>query len=272
MVQIASGALLETALNCVDDFYARLFRDWPEAVVRRVGDCTLSYSGNPRLNGANHLFPHTPDALTGAVLAEAEAFFAGYDAVWTVIFADRYMPHGEALFSERRYSPRWHSPLMVLDDLSLAPGEPPPFQPCVVRASTPEHLDDIIRVLRDAFGTSSTISRRVVRDEHLTDPAAGVWHYLAYNGRTATACAMVALHASAMATVWNVGTRPFYRRRGVATAIMHAILADLHAAGLEACALLSSDEGVALYERLGYRTLAQVYYMGPPPAFGAWLD
>lgn len=272
MVQLASGALLAAALACVDDFYARLFRDWPEAVVRQVGACTLSYSGNPQLNGANHVFPHAPDALTGAVLDEAETFFSRYGAVWTAIYADRYMPGGEALFAARRYSPRWKSALLALDDLVHLPRDERPFHGRVLRASTPDHLDDIIRVLRDAFGTSSTISRRVVRREHLSDPGAGVWHYLAYTGRTAAACATVALHANGMATVWNVGTRPFYRRQGFASAIMRAILGDLHAAGLESCALLSSQEGMALYERLGYQSLAQVYYMGPVVEGGAWLD
>lgn len=274
MVQVASGALLETALDCVDDFYARLFRDWPGAVARRAGDCTLSYCGDPRLNGANHLFPHTPEALTAAVLGEAEAFFATYDAVWTVIYTDRYMPHAETLLSAHHYTPRWHSPLMVLDDLAAsahAAQETASAPLHVLRASAPDHQDEILRVLRDAFGTSAAISRNVVRREHITDPAADVWHYLAYSGRTATACATVALHASGMATVWNVGTRPYYRRQGFASAIMDRMLVDLHAAGVETCALLSSREGQTLYDRLGFDMLAQVYYMGPPPSdAGQW--
>jgi ribosomal protein S18 acetylase RimI-like enzyme len=283
MAQVTASALLETALDCVDDFYARLFRDWPDAIVRSAGDCTLSYCGDPRLNGANHLFPHTPDALTPAVLDEAEAFFAAFDAVWTVIYTDRYMPRAEPLLAARRYSPRWHSPLMVADDRRdqcgaaagsapiRRPPQPPRPEHRVLRAHTPEHQDDILRVLRDAFGTNAAISRNVVRRAHLTDPTAGVWHYLAFSGRTPTACASVAIHACGMATVWNVGTRPYYRRQGFASAIMHVMHDDLRAAGMQQCALMSSNDGQTLYERLGYHTLAHVYYMGPP-ASGAWFD
>lgn len=265
MTGVIVDPLLVSALDAVDDFYARLFRDWPEAVTHAVGDCTLSYSGDARLNGANHLFPHTPEALTDAALAEAEDFFAQHDASWTAIYTDRYTPHAEAILSARGYSPRWHSPLMVLDapPLPLAPRP----DTHVIRATTRDHLDDVVRVLREVFGTSSIVSRRIVRVAHLDDPT--IRHYLIYEDGAVVTSALAAFHTSGMATIWNVGTRPAFRRQGYATAIMTAMLADLRAQGASVVALLASREGMDLYHALGFRALATTYYMGPPYRGGA---
>lgn len=275
MTEVLIDPMLETALVAIDDFYARLFRDWPEAITRRVGDCTVNYSGNPRLNGANHLFPHRPDALTEDVLDQAEAFFSEHNAYWTAIYTDRYMPEADALLAERDYSARWHSTLMVLDgspSASVLRQMPRLYAPAV-RATTRDHLDDIVAVLRDAFGTSHVISRRVVRAEHLGDPT--VRHYLMFDRDdpgVAVACATATIHAGGVATIWNVGTRRDYRREGYGTALMLGVLDDLRQQGAPLTALLSSAEGVGLYTALGYRTLAKTYYMGPPPVVTAWFD
>lgn len=271
MTDVLIDPLLETALVAVDDFYARLFRDWPEAITQTVDGCTLNYSGNPRLNGANHLFPHHPDALTHEALDRAEAFFSQYRAYWTAIYTDRYMPGADAVLAERDYSARWYSTLMVLDELParqmsrlLAPA---------IRATTREHLDDVVAVLRDAFGTSQLISRRVVRAEHIDHPA--VRHYLIRdrdNVRVTVACATATIHAGGIATIWNVGTRHDYRREGYGTALMLGVLDDLRAQGVTLTALLSSPEGLRMYTALGYRTLAKTFYMGPPPLATSWFD
>lgn len=271
MTGVMVDPLLEVALVSIDDFYERLFRDWPEAITHRVGDCTLSYCGNPRLNGANHLFPHSPDALTYAVLDEAEAFFDAYNASWTVIYTDRYMPDAGAILAERDYSARWYSTLMVLNGLPSA--ERRRLHAPVVRATTRGQLDDVVAVLRDAFGTSAMISRRVVRTEHLGHPT--VRHYLIYDReepQMAVACATATIHSGGVGTLWNVGTRQDYRREGYGTALMLDVLDDLRAHGAPLTALLSSREGIGLYTALGYRTLAKTYYMGPPPLVNTWFD
>ena len=62
--------LLGAAVACVDLFYARLFRDWPEAVNREGSGYLLAFSGDRRLTGANHLWPYDslarPSAWVGA--------------------------------------------------------------------------------------------------------------------------------------------------------------------------------------------------------------
>jgi GNAT superfamily N-acetyltransferase len=251
--------LLPTALGCVDAFYARMFRDWPDAVTHIVDGCTLSYSGSPRLNGANHLWPHTAHSLTGEVLDEALAFFRPWYATWSVIVTDTFMPRAALFLQERDFITRWTSPLMVLD----APPAPLDVNPAVevVRADSGEELALVGLVMAEAFATSRDVSRRVARAEHLDDP--DVRHYLAYLDDEPAGCATV-LACGGMAGVWNVGTRRTFRRQRVATTIMAVLLDDLRARGCPVTMLMASAAGRPLYDRLGYRQIGLTAYMGLP--------
>lgn len=251
---------LVPVLAAIDDFYGHIFRDWPTAVTQTVGQCTLNYCGHPKLNGGNHLIPHTPDALTSTMLDTAEAFFARYDATWCVMVTDTFMPDAGTLLAARDYDGRWESPLMVLDG-------PPASLPVrtetrLVRVQTRSDLDTLERVMRDAFNTGLPALRRLVRASHLLHPA--VTHYLLLTGDLAVSCATVAVYGD-VATVWNVGTRPSFRRRGYGVTIMRGILHELAQRGVRTTALLSSAEGLSLYVRLGYRSIGMTTYATPPP-------
>lgn len=258
MTQNPPDPLLGLAMACVDDFYARMFRDWPEAVNRPSNGHILSYSGDRRLTGANHLWPYTLDTLNPDTLSKAQRFFDEFEAAWSVVITDTYLPGAALRLTELGYYPRWQSPLMVLDT--------PPERLTVrdkvdvIRATTTQHLEDARRVMTEAFSSGSSVNRRVVRDEHLDNPR--IRHYLVYAGQEPAACATVAL-CSQMASVWNVGTRYLYRRRGYATAIMLALLDDLQADGYTATTLMASPDGYPLYDRLGYRQIGTTIYMGP---------
>jgi GNAT superfamily N-acetyltransferase len=251
--------VLAAALACVDYFYARMFRDWPNAVTRTVDGCTFSYSGDTQLTGANHLWPNAPDALTPGVLFEAAQFFVPFHAAWSVVYTDTYMPRAADLMAEYDYSPRWHSPLMVLE------GRPHrlPVNPVVrvVPVTTEQHLMAMGRVMSEAFATGYSVNQRVARLEHLDDPA--ITHYLVCDGVEPATCATVAVYGE-MAGVWNVGTRRRFRRQGYATAIMCALLDDLWSQGITASMLMASTSGQPIYERLGYRQIGTMLYMRPP--------
>lgn len=259
MTGTAVDPLLTAALACVDAFYARVFRDWPDAVTRTRGDCTLSFSGDTRLTGANHVWPNSASALTDDVLDEAQRFFAPFQAAWSVICTEPYMPLAVGWLERRGYAARWSSPLMVLEGVPI----PLPVRPHaeVIRANSPDHLDAIALVMSEAFATGSSVNRRVARPAHLADPA--MLHYLVYSGDEPAGCATVALH-NGMAGIWNVGTRYPFRRQGYATTIMRALLDDLRARGVTVSMLMASPAGQRLYETLGYRHVGLTTYMGPP--------
>lgn len=53
-------------------------------------------------------------------------------------------------------------------------------------------------------------------------------------------------------------TRPEFRRRGLATAIMHTILDTLRAEGIQRATLRASYEGRPLYEKLGFEQTSEM--------------
>ncbi len=260
MAVTASDPLLAAALDCVDEFYARLFRNWPTAVTRREPRYTLAYSGDQRLTGANHLWPRTPDAITPEALADAERFFEDQRAAWSVVYTDTFMGEALALLHDQAYYPRWDSPLMVLD----RPPHPLPVRrdAKTALAETERQLDEVTAVMAEAFVTGSSVNRRVVRPAHLHED--DILHYLIYGDGTAVASATVALHANGLASIWNVGTRYRYRRQRYATTLMLAVLDDLRRRGYRSSVLMASSSGQPLYEQLGYRSIGRTVYLAPP--------
>lgn len=254
-----SDAHLSAALDCVNLFYDRMFRDWPNAVTHSVNGYTLSYSGDTRLTGANHLWLHHPDALTLSVLEDASDFFKPFRAAWSVVCTDTYMPEAAALLQDWGYYTRWSSPLMLLD----RPHEPMRTNRMakVIRATTAQHIRAVSQVMSEAFATDDSVNKRVARIEHLDDPH--VIHYLVYSGDEPAACASVALNEQ-IAGIWNVGTRYKFRRQRFATTLMCALLDDLLQHGCMVSTLMSSASGLPLYEQLGYRQIGLTAYMGPP--------
>ena len=250
---------LNEAMICINAFYDRVFRSWPGAVTRRWQDCTLSYSGDARLTGANHLWPHSPEALTGHALDEANRFFTPLRAAWSVVYVDTYVPHATDFLYERHYAIRWTSPVMVLD----RPPSPRPAHPTaeVLRAESAKHITDIRLIMSEAFATDLSVNRRVAREGHILSD--DVLHYITYIGGEPAGCATVA-RSGPMAGIWNVGTRYKFRRQGIASAIMVTLLDDLRRDGCPRTMLMASPAGQPLYHQLGYRTIGTAYYMRPP--------
>ncbi len=261
----ASDSLLAQAQTCVEDFYRRMFRTWPGAITRQGPGYTLSFSGDPALTGANHLWPYTPTGLSDAALCEAEAFFRVYRALWSVVLIEPLFAAAGDWLRQRGYTLRWDAPLLAWD--GPLPPAPSTERAAVVRASTAHHLADVRQVMEEAFLSGSEVSRRVAREEHLADP--DVAHYLVYAGPDAVACATVVRHND-MGGVWNVGTRRGFRRRGYATLLMQIILHDLAAWGCTCSILMASPSGEPLYLKLGYRPIGRICYMGPPDDLTRW--
>lgn len=258
---VAIDPLLNSALACVDVFYDRMFRDWPDAITHHGPGYTLSYSGDMRLTGANHLWLYAPEALTDATLETARAFFRTSGAAWSVIVTDSHMPEATAFLERRQYYVRWDSPLMVLD------GPPCPLplnkRARIIRVTRREHLDAMRVIMSEAFATQRSVNARVAREEHFDDPQ--ITHYLCYSDGEPVACATVASHDE-MAGVWNVGTRFRYRRQGFARTLMRTLLADQDAQGCGMSMLMASRLGLPLYRQLGYRQMGTTRYLGPPLA------
>ncbi|NLM62500.1 MAG: GNAT family N-acetyltransferase [Clostridiales bacterium] len=53
--------------------------------------------------------------------------------------------------------------------------------------------------------------------------------------------------------MYNVYTNPEYRRRGIATQVMTALLQEAEKLNVAVIDLLSTDDGKSLYEKLGFK-------------------
>lgn len=73
-----------------------------------------------------------------------------------------------------------------------------------------------------------------------------------------------------VAGVYSVATRPWFRRRGLATAVVDALVYDAARAGFDLAALRTEQHLIPLYERLGFHAAGQVYRFRRRPPFLRW--
>lgn len=87
----------------------------------------------------------------------------------------------------------------------------------------------------------------------------GATNYVAYWGNRPAGAGMLFCHKG-MGGIYNMCTLPEFRGRGIATAILAAILRDAPAAGCTHVGLTPTTMGRPLYERLGFREVYQERY------------
>ena len=98
-------------------------------------------------------------------------------------------------------------------------------------------------------------------------PGANFRHFLAYSNGEAVATCSLYLGAG-VAGIYDVGTLPERRRRGIGAAITRAAIADAAASGYRMAILHSSELGAAMYRALGFTDVCAVgQYVWAPPDF-----
>jgi GNAT superfamily N-acetyltransferase len=120
-------------------------------------------------------------------------------------------------------------------------------------------LDEAKRVAREALSQRS----RPLLPEHFTAhrPLARMY-YATVDGQAVAAVTSVQPRKDA-SWVHNLRTRPEYRRRGVATALMRYMLADDAGHGVKHSLLLASHAGALLYPSLGYQQIGHLQIYSP---------
>jgi N-acetylglutamate synthase len=140
--------------------------------------------------------------------------------------------------------------------MALAPIPDPPDPPpgIVVRQVTDEGgLDEHRGILR-ADGSDESIICRLLPASLLSDPEVSLATVL-LDGQPVGHS--LAIRSGDVSGVYNVGTLPSARRRGVGTAATWAALAAGRRWGCRAAALQASDMGQPIYEAMGFRTVVR---------------
>jgi GNAT superfamily N-acetyltransferase len=223
-----------------------------------VGGVTCWYSASfvPVFNGAAIL---EPEQINAETLGAVEQYFKWRGRPYSVMCLDTLVPHAEGLFARHGYAAYDTMPAMWLDG---APHDDPPGSRdvAVSRITMPGPLGAFRSILSEVFRLSMSEVNLVLSERALSVPHTR--HYLGAVHGAAVATATLVL-SDGVAGVWNVGTMPAYRHRGVAAAMMHHILAEARAMGYTSSMLLASDDGTPLYRRLGYRALGMVQVYVP---------
>ncbi len=249
--------LLVSAFLNIEDFYRRMYWSVPGATTVHTDAYTLSYSSVVWLHSINQLWLHLPLATDDIQLRVAARFFRRYRAEYSIVFTEPLMPGVADWLEQHGYFERVSSPILALDGLPRIRLADQPAR--VIRAGI-EHQQDLLSIMYDTFFIGPEIARCVVRPEHFEDSITR--HYLAYAEGEPASCATI-LISNGIAGVWNVGTLRPYRRRGLASALLHHALSEAAADGYIASTLIASPMGRPLYEAMGYRWVGNVLYYGP---------
>lgn len=124
----------------------------------------------------------------------------------------------------------------------------------------PEQIELFWELLRQSFfpGASTEVLAEGRRGVEITF-AIGAINYVAFlDGRPAGAGTLFT--RGRMGGIYNMCTLPRYQRRGVATAVLQACMADGLAAGCDQLGLTPSAMGRPLYQQLGFREVYQEIY------------
>ncbi len=244
-----------TALAGVEFFYRRVYWQSPGAVTHSTPDYTLTYSGVTWLHSINQLWLHRPEALDDTLLKYAGAFFANYNAEYSIVFPDAPLdPAGWLL--DRRFVERAVNPIYALHGLPHPPHTNTSLR--IVRAGE-AHKEMLLQMLYSVFFIGPEIGRCLVRPGQFEDSA--IRHYLAFVGDEPAACTTLLLDGET-AGIWNVGTMRAYRRQGLAATLVAHALAEAADAGCNQSVLVASPMGRPLYEAMGYQRVGSTYHYG----------
>jgi len=148
------------------------------------------------------------------------------------------------------YRLRTREPLMVRDLSLPIPASPPN----VVRVEDQELATQVNRVARS----------RQILPTHLGLDNAPLRQYVALEDGEPVAWVRSIEAGEAFRWVSNLYVEPDYRRRGLASALMNAMLADDRRLGATHSVLLASNAGSQLYPTLGYEQIGLLQLFSPP--------
>jgi GNAT superfamily N-acetyltransferase len=138
----------------------------------------------------------------------------------------------------------------------------PPVE--VRRASDPETRRDFVALVEECFHIPAPVADTVYgRATPWREPLQGWVGY--WDGRPISTTATVRTHG--LLGIYSVCTRPELRKRGLAEAVMRAVIREERAAGAEGpLALQSSPMGEHLYKTLGFRRITKYWVFAMPQA------
>lgn len=227
--------------------FRKLAEHSPDGAIRESGGIFAFVTGLPisLFNGTVVIEPATAEEFESALRWVGERSVVQR----AFVAAQRVADVGE--IAERHGLVREAEPYpgMVLHPLPEAPA--PAAGVSVVPVSVGS-LDRFLRVLVEG-GMAPNVARRLVSPSFAADPNVRLFVGILDGRPMGTS---IAIRSGAASGVYNVGTRPEARRRGVGTALTWAAVEAGRAWGSDVVVLQSSPMGLSMYSAMGFRTVA----------------
>jgi GNAT superfamily N-acetyltransferase len=234
------GVLSRAAANC-----AGAYRAWAERLGRPVrvwDDLSCADLGLPVALPPNNATTLRPPAADDGVLERTDAFFAGRPGgayeIWSLWPVPSLAASG---------APAWPVPCMLRE--AGPGGPPPPPQLEIVEVADEGTVREAEALIDEVFVEGSATDRVLTVD--CIDERFRVWVGRVDGRPVTTATAYI---ADGLVGVYAVATTADARGRGYGEAITWA--ATLSRSDLPAT-LQASEMGLPVYERMGYRTIAE---------------
>lgn len=246
--------MLTDVLAVIRAFYRNAYWETSQATLYYGEGFVLSYSGKQWQSGANQLWVDHPDILNSVTLDTASHFFRQWYADWSCLIIPEAQPFLYSRALQLGGYTIWSNPVMVAEKQLPSPPMASP-----IHVQSPHGMaqyDLVYRILCEAYQLTYSPQQELFR------PAEGVarplQHCLAWYDSHPAAIGTLNW-AEGLGGIWNVATRPVFRRKGLARAVMHYL--GQQAAHLNATMLLATSAGYGLYQQLGYRTVGTGHYM-----------
>jgi ribosomal protein S18 acetylase RimI-like enzyme len=219
---------------------------------------TRGYSGL-QLPVFNIFFPRTPAGLTDDTLADTAAFFSSRSVFYAVELIHDVLPDGPDLLNQRRYQSLPPQPAMFADGI-----------PDQIRRNSQVVIE---RVATVPALTAFCTTQHAVFDFPLRDMLAlypvsqikedRIEHYLAFLDEQPVGAGSLIVRDD-VASIWNVSTIDSYRRRGVATTLLHQMLTDAGERNCDLFMLYSTPHAYHLFNNFGFEIYTQRQWFLPP--------
>jgi len=237
--------------------YALQYRTISGGLFEVMPDWARGYSGL-QLPVFNIYLPRRAVGLNDDTLADTSAFFSSRNVFYVIELIHDLIPAGPDILDERRYQSLPPQPAMVLGQLPHHKLNPNVF---VEPVATVPALTAFCTLLHSVFDFN-------LRDMLTLHPVSQfkedrIRHYLAFLDDQPVGAGTI-ICADDVASVWNVCTLDAYRRRGVATTLLHKMLSDATQNGCDLMMLYSTAQAYHLFNDFGFEIYTQRQWFLPP--------
>jgi GNAT superfamily N-acetyltransferase len=183
---------------------------------------------------------------TRSALEKASVHLSRKDEPVLLVLTEEQVASSSDWLKEQGLSLLFPQTGMVLE-LEAAPAAPTEEVLEIVAVRTPEEASLWSQVASEAFGyrVDPTVVRNLAGVSEIT-------LYLGFFPEGVAGTALLCTHRG-VAGLHMAGTRPEHRRRGVARRMMHHLMGEARARGLQHATLQASTMGEPLYTELGFR-------------------